>query len=96
MTRASTSHGSRSTGLLPLLAGLTSALALTGAAVYTVGQAGCEPARYIRHADHLQFVGACLDGDDLSGTTGEKHQPQPKRFPDTGPAPQGERSYYRP
>ncbi|NIJ10676.1 hypothetical protein FHU38_001020 [Saccharomonospora amisosensis] len=51
--------------MLSLLAGLTSALALTGAAVYTVGQAACEPGQYVRHDSHVELVGGCVDGEQL-------------------------------
>ncbi|PXY21220.1 hypothetical protein [Prauserella muralis] len=68
-------RGSRSAGVLPLLAGITSALALTGAAVYTVGQVSCaEPGQYVRHDDHVELVGSCVDGSRLpqTGTGGPK------------------------
>ncbi|EHR52643.1 hypothetical protein SacmaDRAFT_4458 [Saccharomonospora marina XMU15] len=65
MARARTSAGSRPAGMLSLLAALTSALALTGAAVYTVGQAACEPGQYIRHDSHVELVGGCVDGEQL-------------------------------
>ncbi|MEU6645805.1 hypothetical protein ABZ863_25090 [Saccharomonospora sp. NPDC046836] len=66
MARGTASRSARSTGVLPLLAGITSALALTGAAVYTVGQAGCvEPGQYVRHDNHIELVGGCVDGNHL-------------------------------
>ena len=45
---------------------ITSALALTGAAFYTVDRATCaDPAHYIRHDDHIELVGGCVDGSQL-------------------------------
>ncbi|OXM73142.1 MULTISPECIES: hypothetical protein [Amycolatopsis] len=61
-------RATRAAGLLPLVAGVTSALALTGAAVYTVDRAGCgDPAQYIRHDNYVELVGGCVDGSDLPG-----------------------------
>ncbi|GAB3566664.1 hypothetical protein GCM10027445_13850 [Amycolatopsis endophytica] len=62
-------RATRSAGLLPLVAGVTSALALTGAAVYTVDRANCgDPAQYIRHDNYVELVGGCVHGPDLQGT----------------------------
>jgi hypothetical protein len=62
-------RATRSAGLLPLVAGITSALALTGAAVYTVDRATCgDPAQYIRHDNYVELVGGCVNGSDLEGT----------------------------
>ncbi|TVT50555.1 hypothetical protein ORV05_02295 [Amycolatopsis cynarae] len=59
-------RASRSAGVLPLVAAITSALALTGAAFYTVDRAGCaDPAQYIRHDNHIELVGGCVSGSDL-------------------------------
>ncbi|MBK1785621.1 hypothetical protein [Prauserella cavernicola] len=75
MARGTTLRGTRS-GLVPLLAGLASALALTGAAVYTVGQANCgDPGRYIRHDNHIELVGGCVDGSELPHTGGGAKSP---------------------
>lgn len=75
MARANTSHGSRAASLLPLLAGVTSALALTGAAVYTVGKAGCEPGQYVRHDHRVELVGGCVSGADLRDAgVGHRHK----------------------
>lgn len=61
----SSSRGARS-GLLPVVAGVVSALALTGAAVYTVGQASCgDGGQYIRHDNHVELKGSCVDGSEL-------------------------------
>ncbi|NIH87227.1 hypothetical protein [Amycolatopsis granulosa] len=67
-------RATRAAGLLPLVAGVTSALALTGAAVYTVDRAGCgDPGQYIRHDNYVELVGGCVDPSDLhrirTGTT---------------------------
>lgn len=68
-SRAARSSGSRKSGIVPFVAGIASAVALTGAAVYTVGEASCtDPARYIRHDSHIELVGGCLDGSELPGT----------------------------
>ncbi|GAB2992235.1 hypothetical protein LWP59_33665 [Amycolatopsis acidiphila] len=59
-------RASRSAGALPLVAAITSALALTGAAFYTVDRATCgDPAQYIRHDNHIELVGGCVDGSQL-------------------------------
>ncbi|MFF5992438.1 hypothetical protein [Prauserella flavalba] len=72
MASGTTPRSSRS-GFVPLLAGLASALALTGAAVYTVGQANCgDPGRYIRHDNHIELIGGCVDGSELPTGGGEK------------------------
>lgn len=93
MVRAA-SPGSRSAGLLPLLAGVTSALALTGAAVYTVDQARCEPGEYIRHADHVELTGSCVDGADLREAGTERHSDH--HGPDIPRFPQDDDGNYRP
>ncbi|GAA5158854.1 MULTISPECIES: hypothetical protein [Amycolatopsis] len=59
-------RSTRSAGALPLVAAVTSALALTGAAFYTVDRASCgDPAQYIRHDNHIELVGGCVDGSEL-------------------------------
>jgi hypothetical protein len=72
-------RATRSTGLLPLVAAITSAVALTGAAFYTVDRAGCEdPAQYIRHDNHVELVGGCVDTAELpSVQPGPASQPTP-------------------
>jgi hypothetical protein len=61
-------RATRSAGALPLVAGITSALALTGAAFYTVDRATCgDPGQYIRHDNHVELVGGCVDSSELSG-----------------------------
>ena len=59
-------RATRSAGLLPLVIGLASAAALTGAAYFTVDNASCgAPAQYIRHDSHVELVGGCVDGSSL-------------------------------
>jgi hypothetical protein len=59
-------RATRSAGVLPLVAAVTSALALTGAAFYTVDRATCgDPAQYIRHDNHVELVGGCVDNSEL-------------------------------
>ncbi|WP_410641430.1 hypothetical protein [Amycolatopsis sp. lyj-346] len=62
-------RATRSAGLLPLVIGLASAAALTGAAYITVDHASCgSPAQYIRHDSHVELVGGCVDGAKLPST----------------------------
>ncbi|KDN18440.1 hypothetical protein [Amycolatopsis rifamycinica] len=62
-------RATRSAGLLPLVVGLASAAALTGAAYLTVDKASCgTPAQYIRHDSHVELVGGCVDGAKLPAT----------------------------
>ncbi|GAA4543785.1 hypothetical protein [Amycolatopsis samaneae] len=59
-------RATRSASVLPLVAGVLSAAALTGAAVFTVDSAGCTaPAQYIRHDNHIELVGGCVNGEEL-------------------------------
>jgi hypothetical protein len=56
----------RAAGVLPLVAAIMSAVALTGAAFYTVDQASCaDPAQYIRHDNHVELVGGCVNTAEL-------------------------------
>jgi hypothetical protein len=76
----------RAAGILPLVVAITSAVGLTGAAFYTVNQASCaDPAQYIRHDNHVELVGGCVDSSELPTTL-------------RGPAPQDgvERGNYGP
>lgn len=76
-------RAARSNGALSLVAGLVSALALTGGAVYTVEDVTCgDGGRYVRHAQHIELVSSCLNGNDLQhapttngGTRGGHHVP---------------------
>ncbi|WP_197318632.1 hypothetical protein [Saccharomonospora sp. NB11] len=65
MGRTQTSTGSRSAGVLPLIAGVVSALALTGAAVYTVSESQCDQGRYVRDGRQVTLVGGCVTGAEL-------------------------------
>jgi hypothetical protein len=57
---------SRAAGALPLVAAIMSAVALTGAAFYTVNQASCaDPAQYIRTDNHVELVGGCVNTAEL-------------------------------
>jgi hypothetical protein len=59
-------RATRSAGLLPLVIGVASAAALTGAAYFTVDSASCgAPAQYIRTDSHVELVGGCVDGSEL-------------------------------
>lgn len=67
---AARNRNTRSAGVVPMVAAVTSALALTGAAFYTVDQATCgDPAQYVRHDNHVELVGGCVDGADLPAVT---------------------------
>ena len=59
------SRRTRSAGVLPIVAAVTSALALTGAAFYTVDRVACGDSQYIRHDDHVELVGGCLGSSEL-------------------------------
>ncbi|MEC3979846.1 hypothetical protein [Amycolatopsis sp. H20-H5] len=73
-------RATRSTGFVPLVLAVVSAAALTGAAVYTVDRASCgDPAQYIRHDNHVELVGGCVDGSELPATTPQ--QPAEARGP---------------
>jgi hypothetical protein len=59
-------RATRSAGVLPLVAAVTSALALTGAAFYTVDRANCgAPGQYVHHDNRIELVGGCVDPSDL-------------------------------
>jgi hypothetical protein len=71
--RSTTARGKSRTGLLPLAAGIVSAVALAGAAYATVDAAGCTgTAQYIRHDNHVELVGSCVNGAELPATTGPR------------------------
>ncbi|GAA1027426.1 MULTISPECIES: hypothetical protein [Amycolatopsis] len=72
-TARAKSRAQSRTGLLPLAAGILSAVALTGAAFATVEAAACTgPAQYIRHDNHIELVGGCVNGTELPATTGTR------------------------
>lgn len=79
-------RAARSAGALPLVAALMSAAALTGAAYYTVAQATCaDPARYIRHDNHVELVGGCLTAADLPAVRpGDGHPTTARGFVEPG------------
>lgn len=83
-------RATRSAGMLPVVLAITSAALLTGAAVYTVDRAGCGDAgQYIRHDNHIELVGGCVDGSELpAAPQGTSHEADAK----TGVQP----SNYRP
>ncbi|MQA64185.1 MAG: hypothetical protein GEU86_22640 [Actinophytocola sp.] len=84
------SWGTRVAGSVPLLVAFVSAAALTGAAFFTVEQAACsDPGNYVRHDNHIELVGGCVDRADLPATRPADRQK---------PAPQidGEAGFYRP
>ncbi|WP_329067210.1 hypothetical protein [Amycolatopsis sp. NBC_01480] len=83
----------RSAGLLPLAIGVASAVALTGAAFFTVDAAGCGgPAQYIRHDNHVELVGGCVDGSELSPASPAEEAAAHHPAPNVHPLP----SSYRP
>ncbi|GAA1963251.1 hypothetical protein [Amycolatopsis minnesotensis] len=60
-------RGPRSTGAVSMLVGIVSAAALTGVAFYTVEQASCaDPGQYIRHDNHVELVGGCVNTAELT------------------------------
>jgi hypothetical protein len=62
--------------LLPLVAAITSAVALTGAAFYTVDRVGCaDPAQYIRHDNHVELVGGCVNTAELPSVPASQSTP---------------------
>ena len=66
-------RATRSAGLLPLVIGVASAAALTGAAYFTVDSAGCgTPAQYIRTDQGVELVGGCVNGSELPPAVPER------------------------
>ncbi|MBP2476360.1 hypothetical protein JOF53_005232 [Crossiella equi] len=60
------SRAVRSSGVLPLVAAVSTAVALTGAAVFTVVRVGCQdPAEYKTHNGVVELIGGCVEKDDL-------------------------------
>jgi hypothetical protein len=56
----------RVAAVLPLVGAVVTAVALTGAAFFTVAQAGChDSGHFEQHNGTLQFVGGCVDGQQL-------------------------------
>ncbi|MPY80252.1 MAG: hypothetical protein GEV04_17690 [Actinophytocola sp.] len=82
------SRATRATGAASVLVGLASAVALTGAAFFTVQEATCADAgTYIRHAEHVELVGGCVDASELPVRSGGH---------DSETAHQRDKVYYRP
>ncbi|MBB4688457.1 hypothetical protein [Amycolatopsis jiangsuensis] len=91
-TTARSIRATRSTGLLPLVAGIVSAAALAGAAFVTVDAAGCGGhAQYIRHDSHTELVGSCLDGAHLPAAPAQEEAAH-----HAGTKPGAQPSSYRP
>ena len=89
--RADATSRLRGTGMLSLVGGLASALALTGAAVYTVEGVPCsDGGQYVRHASTVELIGGCVDGTQLP------HAPAKNVGSDGGNGSAGEPRNYRP
>ncbi|MEV6897298.1 hypothetical protein [Amycolatopsis sp. NPDC051372] len=93
---ATTPRGTRATrsaGVLPVVLGVASAVALTGAAYFTVDAAGCGAhPQYIRHDNHVELVGGCIDGSELPAAPAEQQEAVHHSMHTAGPQP----SSYRP
>jgi hypothetical protein len=51
---------------LPFAGAVAAAAALTGAAVFTVADAGCpNPGRYVQHDGVVELIGGCVDQSRL-------------------------------
>lgn len=56
----------RAAGTLPLVGAVLAASALTGAAFFSVSEAGCQaPGHYVDAGHHIALVGGCVSGDEL-------------------------------
>jgi len=56
----------RVAAVLPLVGAVATAVALTGAAFFTVAHAGCQQGgRFEQRDGVVEFVGGCVDGSDL-------------------------------
>lgn len=56
----------RVTAVFPLVGAVATAVALTGAAFFTVAHADCGDAgRFVERDGVVEFVGGCVDGRDL-------------------------------
>ncbi|OQO92473.1 hypothetical protein [Saccharomonospora piscinae] len=86
MGTARTSDGPRSAGVMPLLAGVVSALALTGAAVYTVTEAQCDSGHYLTGGQHATLVGSCVTGAELEEAGVGADRDRPGTTADTSPS----------
>ncbi|MCP2165697.1 hypothetical protein [Goodfellowiella coeruleoviolacea] len=74
----------RIAAVLPIAGAVTAAVALTGAAVFTVAKAGCaDPGHYVRHDNGVvELVGGCTDQQHLPVPSG---RPQDRSTKDRGP-----------
>ncbi|GAA1355588.1 hypothetical protein [Saccharothrix algeriensis] len=56
----------RVTAVVPLVGAVATAVALTGAAFFTVAHAGCsDTGRFVERDGAVEFVGGCVDGHEL-------------------------------
>ena len=56
----------RVTAVLPLVGAVATAVALTGAAFFTVAHAGCaDSGRFVERDGVVEFVGGCVDSHEL-------------------------------
>ena len=56
----------RVTAVLPLVGAVVTAVALTGAAFFTVAHAGCaDGGRFVERDGVVEFVGGCVDPHEL-------------------------------
>lgn len=68
------------TGTIPLVTGIVTATALSGAAVFTVVGAGCDdPGRYRPHGGVVELIGGCITREDLPVVPAR--QPDPAQRP---------------
>lgn len=82
------SRATKVAGGFSLLVGVASAVALTGAAFFTVQLSGCgEPGSYIRHDNHVELVGGCVDPAEVPGV---------EHAPERAPGAEDESGRYRP
>lgn len=66
-------HVSRVAAVLPLFGAVAAAVALAGAAVFTVSQAACpNPGHYVHEGVTLQLVGGCVSRDELPTAPGSE------------------------
>lgn len=72
------------TSTIPLVTGVATATALTGAAVLTVLHAGCEdPGAYrFDRAGVVELVGGCITAEDIPVTPGTEPEPGPRPLGD--------------
>jgi hypothetical protein len=62
-------HMARAAGVVPLVGAVVAAMALAGAAVFTVSQAACpDPGHFVQQGITAKLVGGCVSRDELPGT----------------------------